>query len=127
MVGYDNRECLKACRRSQCKDLHSWSYHLFMGHPPVLGGAVDRVKEGKDWSAAIQIADERQWYLSLVDSREVNWAIGGSACLRVEEKVSGSPSSNLKRVWGGPCGVEGVCVRCLAGMKVREAHDLPGE
>jgi hypothetical protein len=65
---------------------------------------VERVEWGKDLSVASQMADERQVYLVEAESSKENWVSDGSILRRVEEKMSGSPSSNRKVVRGGPRG-----------------------
>lgn len=65
---------------------------------------MERVEWGKDLSAASQMADEIREYLVEAESSTENWVFDGSILCRVEKKMSGSPSSNQKVVWGGPRG-----------------------
>ena len=55
-------------------------------------------------SAASQMADERQVNLVEVGLSKENWVSNGSILRKVEEKMSGSPSSNQNVVRGGPQG-----------------------
>ena len=69
---------------------------------------MERVEWGKDLSVTSQMAAERQVYLVEAESSKENWVFYGSIFRRVEEKISGSISSNQKVVWGGPEGRDGV-------------------
>lgn len=76
-----------------------------MGQDPTLGEMeIEQVEWGKDLSAASQMPDERQVYLVEAESSKENWVSDGSILHIVEEKISGSPSSNHKVVRGGPQG-----------------------
>ena len=76
-----------------------------MGQDPTLGEMeVERMEWGKDLGVTSQMAVERQVYLVEEESSKENWVFDGSILRSVEEKMSGSPSSNWKVVWGGPRG-----------------------
>ena len=79
-----------------------------------------RMEWGKVLNAAFQIADERQWYLAMAESSEEKWASGKRIRRRSERKMSRSPSSKQKVVWGG--GVFAGGERCL-----RRGVDLEGK
>ena len=96
---------MKAYRSSQCRVLHSSSYHLFMGQDPTLGEIeVERVEWGKDLNVTSQLTDEIWVYLVEAESSKENWVSNGSILCRVEENMSGPPSSNRKVVRGGARG-----------------------
>lgn len=111
---------MKAYRSSGCRVLHSSLYHLFMGQDPTLGEMeVERAEWGKDLSVASQMVVERQVYLVEAESSKENWVFDGSILRRVEEKMSGSPSSNRKVVRGGPRG-EGCGGRGRSNQREKE-------
>jgi hypothetical protein len=58
---------------------------------------------------ASKMMDEKQVYLVDVKSSKDHWVLEDIIWWRWVEKVSGSPSSNLKVVQGGPWGGRVVC------------------